>query len=278
MSYKTILVTLDDSTSGQRRLAYAAALAAQCGANLTGVYLVSPFLAGRVTVELPSLATPDVVRSQLKGISVELAAASASVSAALEAEAARAGVATEFVEVDGDFNAPLVSLARRHDLTIMPPSVRALHGHHTVMAANVAMANGGPVLILPLRGYEPSAGRRVMVAWKDTREAARAVQDAQPFLTHAEKVYVVSACEDRAPGHDAALRRRLQQFAADLEFVVNDRADTPTSDILKLELMKTGSDFLVIGLYGRSRLEELVLGGVSRNLLADPPCPLLVSH
>lgn len=278
MTYKTILVALEDSAPGNRRLAYAAALAARCGAHLTGVHLVSKFMTDKIAVELPSRATPDALRESLAGISAELTAAAANVHAALLSEAARVDVGCEYVEANGDMNAPLVELARRHDLTVMPPAVRALHGYHTVMIGNLAMASGGPVLVMPLRGYEPSAGRRVMVAWKDTREAARAIGDAQPFLSHAESVCVVSACEDRAPGHDAALRRRLQQHATNLQFVVNDRAETPASDILNLELMKTGSDFLVMGLYGRSRLEELVLGGVSKTLLADPPCPMLVSH
>jgi nucleotide-binding universal stress UspA family protein len=117
-----------------------------------------------------------------------------------------------------------------------------------------------------------------MVAWKDSRESARAVRDAWPILSTAEEVAVVCVRAKKAGEEDLRLLSHLELHGCKVRLIVNDRNDAPPSDLIKLEMGKTSSDLLVMGLYGRPRVQELVLGGVSEDLLRNVPFPILVSH
>lgn len=112
----------------------------------------------------------------------------------------------------------------------------------------------------------------MLVAWKGTRESVRALRDAGPMLDHAKQVRGVIISSDGGEGEKAALGRRL---AAE---VVLKEKDGSAAEALRREVEHWKADLIVMGLYGRPRLSELVLGGVSREMLAHPPCALLVTH
>jgi nucleotide-binding universal stress UspA family protein len=140
---------------------------------------------------------------------------------------------------------------------------------------------GRPVLVVPA-GTKSLTGEHVLVAWKDTREARRAVWDALPFLREAGRVTVTEICEDERV--DAA-RHSVNDVAGYLarhgikaEARVKIRAHGSAADQIIRLAEDDGVDLMVAGAYGHSRLNEWVFGGMTRDLLASSPICCLMSH
>ena len=142
----------------------------------------------------------------------------------------------------------------------------------------VLFGAGRPLLVVPPR-TAPRPIRTVAVAWNDSAEAARAVAGALPFLADADAVHVLCAKTWRTEADaDLDLVQYLQWrgIACTRHPVVAE--GEPVGAALLQAAAETGADLLVIGGYGRTRLSELVLGGVTRHVLAHSPVPLLLSH
>ncbi|HWA62989.1 MAG TPA: universal stress protein [Caulobacteraceae bacterium] len=144
----------------------------------------------------------------------------------------------------------------------------------------LVIAAGRPVLITP-KDPPPLSGKTVLLAWKDSREARRAMADAMPFFRRAETVVVLELChEDDA--EDAAIRTG-DVVAALARHGVSARAEvavTPEGDghqILRHASL-CGADLIVCGGYGHTRLGEWVFGGVTHDLLHQDQAYVLLSH
>ena len=141
--------------------------------------------------------------------------------------------------------------------------------------------SGRPVLAVP---YIQKAGltlNRVMVCWDGSRNAARAAADAMPFLRRAKTVEVVMVTAERAksdemPGADIAHHLARHGLTVSVQRIVSVETDVPNT-ILSYAA-DAGTDFLVMGGYGHSRLREFVLGGATRGILAAMTVPVLMSH
>jgi nucleotide-binding universal stress UspA family protein len=147
----------------------------------------------------------------------------------------------------------------------------------------VALASGRPILVIPYAGHFDKVGRRVVVGWNSTREAARAVNDAMPLLAAAEIVTVLTIDAREAPrghgqvpGADISLHLARHGVKAQVEQTVS--ADLSVGDVLLSRAADLGADLLVMGAYGHSRLRELLLGGATRTLLGNMTIPVLMSH
>lgn len=144
------------------------------------------------------------------------------------------------------------------------------------------MALGRPVLIVPPVPARPPHGTAAVVAWKDCREAQRAVSSALPLLKASALTHVIEICA--AEGMDAA-RIRTTDVAAFLgqhgivarAQVLQDDGGGRSSQILKYA-DDHQAGLMVAGGYGHARLREWVLGGVTHGLLATAPVCLLLSH
>lgn len=146
------------------------------------------------------------------------------------------------------------------------------------------MTSGRPVLFIPYTGVFPTLGANIMVAWNGSRESARAVHDAMPLLQRAEKVTVVRLNEskdeqgaNRIPGADIALLLARHDVKAEVA-AIDDINDVPMGDMLLTGAADLGADLIVMGAYGHSRWQELVMGGATRTMLASMPIPVLMSH
>lgn len=146
----------------------------------------------------------------------------------------------------------------------------------------LALESGRPVLLIPNIGDIRLPPRRVMIAWNGRREAARAVFDALPFLQQADNVNVLSM---NANADVTTLDLSAAAICATLErHGVKCRTSQATasdadigSEILRLAAAY-GSDLLVMGCYGHSRFREFILGGASRDVLSQMTMPVLMSH
>ena len=145
----------------------------------------------------------------------------------------------------------------------------------------LVLKSGRPLLAIadPAKWHMPE---RALVAWKDTREARRAVADALPFLAAANTVRIVEFVEDES--NIATARKRAQDVAAWLAghgikaSVAARRPLGQACDEIEAAAEDIDADLIVAGAYGRTRLGEWMFGGVTRHLLKTSRRPLLLAH
>ncbi|MDB5967523.1 MAG: universal stress protein [Polaromonas sp.] len=142
---------------------------------------------------------------------------------------------------------------------------------------SLLVESGRPALILPFIGVAAPVGNTVLVAWKETREAARAVSAAIPWLRSANQVHVV-CYGDAADGALQALQSYLtaQGVTATLHPGGPEQGDAG-GNLLSMAA-DLGADLLVMGCYGHSRTREWVWGGATRTVLQSMTLPVLMSH
>jgi nucleotide-binding universal stress UspA family protein len=143
----------------------------------------------------------------------------------------------------------------------------------------VVLESGRPTLMIPYAGDFERVGGRVLVAWNATREAARAVADTLPLLVRAEQVVVleIDPAEGRmAPGPGLVAHLRRHGVEAEARHTVS--AGIALGEILLSTIADAGSDLLVMGAYGHSRVHELALGGVTRTILEEMTIPVVMSY
>jgi nucleotide-binding universal stress UspA family protein len=145
------------------------------------------------------------------------------------------------------------------------------------------MRCGRPVLFVPSVGDFPTIGERVLIAWKDSRESARAVADALPLLKDAKKVIAMAVTpeSDESANErftDAQLRTFLARHDVDATVRRIAAADIEAGELLLSQAADVGADLIVMGAYSRPRFTELVWGGVTQVMLASMTAPVLMSH
>lgn len=278
MSFRQIIVQLDEGTASGLRAKAAAELAQRHGAHLTGVFLTSEYVRQYMAAESLSALPADVVQQVLSGHEAAVAKLADEAGALFEAACAASQVSHDWRMVSGDSPQPFLALARRSDLTIVPRHAKACLSEHGLSAAQVAMASGGPVLITPDDDYAPPVGRRVLVAWNGGREATRALQDAWPILEKADAVHVLTVSTEGEGDPDDLLERLLVSHGIKAERITDPSQDESAVEVIERQIAELGADLLVMGLYGRPRLQELLLGGVSRAMVAGCPIPIFASH
>jgi nucleotide-binding universal stress UspA family protein len=278
MDYRDILVQIDETPAARARAKAAAAVAACTGARLNGVFLKSDFLRtyqGSLTfTDAPALNLDVILQAHAKGV----AGAAARAKAVFDQALAEAGVAGDWAEIPGDDSDALAARGRRHDLTIFPPAARTSLGDHRTTAAGLAMTIGGPVLIVPEAGLSPTVGETVLLAWNGSRESARALRDAWPMIARAKEFIVLIVSPKEEGGSDGLLKKHLEAHGREAEVIVDRCADTEAGTVLRRYVRTRDVGMVVMGVYGRSRFEESILGGVSREMTSDPPCGLFISH
>jgi nucleotide-binding universal stress UspA family protein len=175
--------------------------------------------------------------------------------------------------------------ARYADLTVLPAMPRngaeamLVHDHFH----DILRHSGRPVLVVPADTPAQLPPRRVVVAWKPTAQAARAVADAMPFLRAAEAVDVVvidpkigESAHGGEPG--ASIATHLARHGLKVEIATRPSMNFSAAYSLLDFAREVGADMLVAGGYGHSRLREAVLGGTTRELLQTAHIPVLFAH
>ena len=204
-----------------------------------------------------------------------------------ERRAGASGVPHEWHTADGDAVRVVSVFARPADLAVIGQENpdRGAFGASPDLAENVVLASGRPVLIVPYVGAYPHAGRRVMIAWDASREAARAVADALPVLQAAQSVVTLSANPGSGPRPDrhgdlpgADIARHLARHGVNVEVHRIETRDVSIADMLLNRIADESIDLLVMGAYGHARVREIWLGGVTRDLLRHMTVPCCWFH
>ena len=209
MAYKDLLVHVDSSSHCAARLALAVTLARRFGAHLTGLHVMptlalSPFIADQYPTTML-----DEAHARIAQLRDDARASFAAASQPLGNEA-------EWREMRGDTVDAVRLAARSADLAILgQPDPHGDGADAVDLPAQVVMGSGRPALIVPYAGTFADVGRRVMVAWNGSAQAARAVNDALPFLQGAERVVIVTVSparrRHRNPRHRKRSRRQCRR-------------------------------------------------------------------
>lgn len=173
------------------------------------------------------------------------------------------------------------AMARRFDLSVIAQAEPDKAAPEELIVEAALFGSGRPVVVVPYIQKSGLKLDRVMVAWDASRNAARAVADALPFLKRAKAVDVVIVASDRPksdeiPGADVG--QHLARHGLNVEVKRIVATDTDVANTLLSQAADTAVDFIVMGGYGHSRLHEFILGGATRGILASMTVPALMSH
>lgn len=274
MDIRSIVVDVGFDVSGSHALGYAIDLAKSCGAELIGVAAEEPVLAFSA-VDAGAVAM-DAYTIQRDEIEHGLARAGEQFEAALPSGVKgrwSPGIALE--------STWMLKLAAEADLIVTPSKTQtAFRLPHIVKIGELIVMSGRPVIAV---ADEATTAKfdKILIAWKDTREARRAVADALPFLARASEIVAVTIGEGDDP---AGERHGLDQLAAWLRrhnlaarTEVIDNPDRFT-DVLERSGFSNGADLVVAGGYGHGRMREWLFGGMTRNLLEANSLNRLLSN
>lgn len=280
MAYKTILAHLDESPRAAERIRIAADLALLEDAHLIGAAMtgVSRHVYKNDVVDTrdPHLALHlDVLREQAKRA-----------LPAFETTVEQMGVTSFETRVVDDEAGDGLSLAARYsDLVVIgqtDPDV-PLRDARPNLPAYVVMHAARPVLIVPYAGRFDRVGHHVLIAWDGSIQATRAVRNAMPFLERANIVSVavinsppITHVHGEEPGADLAL------YLAHRGIHVHVLPLTAGHRGVGATLLSTAADLpcdlIVMGSYGHTRVQEIILGSVTRAVLDTMTMPVLMSH
>jgi nucleotide-binding universal stress UspA family protein len=278
MSYKSILVHCDASRSVGARLSAAADVAQRFEARLVGLHAREPF-------DIASLGEGALaIGPFIDAYQVGCEAAEKTAHAAYDKATKGRNLTSEWRVTEAFSEDALAVNARYADLLVVgqadPDDPSASRDD---LPEAIAFATGRPVLVVPQIGALSPVGKTVMLCWNASRESARAAADALPFLKAAEKVIVLvvdpevsSNGHGQEPGADVALW--LARHGVKVVVQRDVAADSKIGEIILSRAADCGADLIVMGIYGHSRLREMVLGGVSRTLLSSMTVPVLMSH
>jgi nucleotide-binding universal stress UspA family protein len=227
---------------------------------------------GRLVIDVPGM---------LKGIKDSCHVRGQDMSKAILDAASHANVGVRAGRVEAipeRFGDVAADQAHYHDLTMFGWS----RDNQVVRGAieAVIFGSGRPVLVLPER-QDPPDFATVVVAWDGSRVAARAVADAERFLTRATRVIVATVTDEKRIEDPQAAERLVEHLtrrgiSAEARTVASN--GRPIGQTLQDEALADKAGLLVLGGYGHTRLRDFVLGGATKAVLDDLRVPVLLSH
>jgi nucleotide-binding universal stress UspA family protein len=268
MSYKTIVVSLNETGRLPQILAAARKLGSSFKAHVRGVYVIP---AAQVYPMVGYDAVPEIYDGNRVFFQTEKDKVKAAFETAMKAD----DISSAFVEIDGRTSQIAIEVAeqaRSADLVVLAASkADGSSGVETDIAERVVM--------LPREGDAALDLDEALLGWDNGREAARAVFDAMPILRLAKKVRVVGidvAPKGTEPGADIAETLAHHGVKAEVTHVSSDGMGA--GDTLLRAANDLGAGIVVMGAYGHNRLTEFVFGGATRQVVKKLSRPVLMSH
>ncbi len=270
---RSVLVNVDLSNVDSTALHYAIDLAGMLEAELTGVAAEDPGAAAIVVGD--TMASFELYDAARQEIVERLVHARAKFTRLVppHLNARWSGQVGSAVQA-------LVDAARSADVIVTGHGTRSVLGTPSkVDVGELVLASGRPVIAV---GERANSARieNVVIAWKDTREARRAVTDTLPLLQRARTVAAVTISEEEYGAESRSLADLgawlgRHGVAACCE-VIRDRL--PSVDAIAEMALEREADLVVSGAYGHGRLREWLFGGVTRSLLEASTLSRAFSH
>lgn len=275
-----IAVHLSADDGCQRRLDVAIKLATTHKAELMGVY---PF----DTTPQPGFSGTAFPREITKMIQDRLVSDREETKRLFEEQTKAAGVTASWRMPRGPVDEVLALHARYSRLLIMSKAEdrqSTASPITTNLPETVIMSAGRPVLMVPTVGSLDTIGQRVLFCWDQRREASRAFMDAAPLLRNAKELVVLGIDEDT--NHLRNMDIQEDDFAKlckavgypDPKVLLRSSTGIGVGNVILNTSTDHGSDLIVMGAYGHSRMRQWIMGGASKTLLSSMTVPVLLSH
>jgi len=274
---KDIIVNLSIGKRATAAGDYAISVAATFDAHLAGIAFVYDPI---VPVSGAGYIPADVIEAQER----DNAAAAKAALDRFVAAGKRAGIVTEALTLGASLSGvgnQFGRLARRFDLSIVGQTEPGTSAVEEMIAEAALFESGRPVIVVPYIQEAPLKLDRVMVCWDGSRSATRAIADAMPLLKRAGRVEVVIVANERGKQDEiegADMGAHLARHGLNVEVKRTVLGDIDVADVILSHAADAGTDFIVMGGYGHSRLREFVLGGVTRSIFRSMTAPVLMSH
>jgi nucleotide-binding universal stress UspA family protein len=271
---KDLLVHMDASQAGERRLAYAFDLAERSRARLTAIHVTAP-----------ADVSPRFKPSEVTRIATTIASTHAeqalTAAAVFRDMVPQRTVAARWRSSAGDMAECISRQAHCADLVVLGQyEAQSPPEHHPLsLAEEVVLHAGRPILVVPDATSSWGPTRRALIAWDGSRAATRAVHDALPLLCGVG-VKVEIATVNQSAGHDSAeaLADHLARHRIALDGAVHLRSERSIGESLANRLKDGQFDLLVMGAYGHPVWLEFLAGGTTLSALNRATTPVLISH
>lgn len=270
---KSILLHIDHDSAMSARLQVALDIARATNGHITCLQAVSyeVFAPGDMYGSAMAAAMPvikenaDHLRSQLE--------------ARLEHE----GAAWDWRFVYGLAQHRLLELSPLADVVIVGPSDLGDIGRGpSALVGDLVLKAPVPVLVVPESAGSLDVSAPMMVAWNGSAEACHALRAAVPLLACSCKVTLASVAEERdKPRFDFPQTEGAQYLSRHgiaCEIVEIPRGEATIADTLFSAAQQRECGLMVMGAFGHSRLAEMLLGGVTRQMLSEPQMVVLLAH
>ncbi|WP_421696404.1 universal stress protein [Aestuariivirga sp.] len=280
MTYKTILVSLNEIGRLSESVAAAQSLARETGAHVSGLYVVP---AVQVYPSVGFEAAPQVFEGNRSFFKDNVQR----VKQVFEEAMQREGLSHDFHQIDARtpvIAEEVVAAGRVADVVIVSATnPDEITGVERDFVEQVVMALGRPVIVLPFKGKAELSLNEIVIGWDGGREAARATFDALPLLKKAAKVRVVRIDPQKDPNlrgsvAGADLAEALSRHGVKAEAQGYPTEGQDEGQALMRCAEDCGAALIVMGAYGHSRLAEFIFGGATRFVLNRMGCPVLMSH
>jgi nucleotide-binding universal stress UspA family protein len=275
-AWRTLITHVQPDADARPRLTVAADLARRLDATLLGVgaEMLQPIAAS----DPYGVMGGDFVSALLEMVQENMKHANEAF------REATADVRSEWVAVQDRPDRAIARLSRGADLIVAGGAFlrKERDSFRLCDTGELIVRSGRPVLVAPPSDSKLAA-KAIVIAWKDTREARRALADSLPILKCADDVVLLEVCgpddtTDVSVHHAAIIRHLASHGVAARSKVVPTRDPSEASGHLQAEAHAIGADLIVAGGYGHSRMGEWAFGGLTAELLLDPQRFVLFSH
>ncbi len=280
MSYKTIIVNLNETNRVSSLLDSANVLCRKYQAHLIGLHVIPPF--NMSVMSDPFGVSPEIVDQYLDARKEQAEKIETAFKARMEQE----GLPSEWRCVDAWTNwseRHLIKHARCADLIISDQGTIANgFSEQTKLTEHLIIESGRPVLVIPNSGSFDIIGDFPLVAWNGSQEASRAVFNALPFLKSAKEVKVVwvnpSEPDEELDIAGSEIATTLARHDIKVEAAAVKSERSRNGETLIDQVRENAADLLVMGAYGHSQFQEYLLGGATRSVMKFMTVPVLFSH
>jgi nucleotide-binding universal stress UspA family protein len=273
---KDVVINLEHQVTRDPAGEFAISIAEMFGAHLAGVaFAYSPDFPGYPVMELP----PDILAQMV-------ASSERSALAAIErfdAAAARRLVSTEhrlLRTIGAEAPAIFAVLARRFDLSVFMQSEPS-RANNDDMIETALFQSGRPLIVVP---YDQKGGLkldRVVCCWDGSRVAARAFNDALPLLAKATAVDLLIVLNGKTNAEEVRgveMAAHLAHHDVKVEIATVAAPDIDVTNAILSYVADNSGTLIVMGGYGHGRLREVILGGVTRDMMRSMTVPVFMSH
>lgn len=278
MSYRNILVYLNDTYKAPKIVQHAAELARAFESRLVGL---------NVTVERGFGPTPAI-----EGLAFSRNEEADHLRAIFEEVTSKARVSGEFRQIKSDGRRPIdivIARAFAADLVVAGQTTRDWMVSPIELPAHVIRECGRPVLIVPDNGEGSAIPQKVVLAWNQQREATRAIHDSLPLIRGASAIelFVIeepsgrgkfNGYTDQTLGAPNDLVTGLAEHGIKPIIVTVKSTGAPIGQQIYVRAREQRADLLVMGAYGQSPMRELLTGGPTHQVLSNLSTPTLFSH